>query len=297
MVAYNSLPEMFFAQAKQLGSKIAERYKVEGEWRDLSWRELSFTVELIASGLMALGAKKGDALALMSPTRPEWVHMDLACLSLGGVVIPIYPSNTAEQAKYIIENSESRFLVLEDDGQLQKMMPIRSEIPKVEKIIVIQGPLSDQGEDVLTLDELKELGTTHLEEKAPEIDRIISGLELDEIATIVYTSGTTGPPKGVPQSHKNILAMCESVSEVLQMVEDESVLLWLPLAHSFARLVAFADIYNGVTTCFAESDEYLEVSQRGTRICFATGTEAASTDSGSFKSIFDIRIFLSSIFC
>lgn len=253
-MAYTNIPNMFFSQAQALRDKAAQKVKRGGRWDDIRWSELDTMVREIAGGLLSLGLNKGDAVSLLSATRAEWVHCDLGIQTAGGVVIPIYPSNTAEQAEYIVNNSESKYLIVENKAQLDKMLSVRKKMPGIKTIIMIEGP-ADGKEGILSMDGLKKQGRDQAGTFRKILEERIAGIKRSDVATIVYTSGTTGPPKGVVQTHGNHLAMSESISQVLDNKMDDLDLLFLPLAHSFARAIEYFDIHEGVPTAFAESIE------------------------------------------
>ena len=249
-----SIPEMFYARAAARGDRPAHRVKQGGAWRDTSWRALHDTIRHLARGLLNLGTQAGDRMAILSDSRSEWVQCDIAIQSTGGITIPIYPSSTDEQTAYILQNSEATTIFVDTPAQLAKVQRIRPECPQLRQVILIQGQ-TDQ-DDVLQLGVVSALGADNTEQEAT-LQARLADLTPDHEATYVYTSGTTGPPKGVVQTHGNHLFVLETATQATDTQEGDVHLLFLPLAHSFARLEAFLGIYNGLITAFAESIDAL----------------------------------------
>lgn len=249
-----TIPQMFRNRVAKYGNRVAQKVKRGGKWIDISWIEHDRLVREIALGLISLGLEKGEKVALLSNSRPEWVSSDLAILSAGGVVIPIYPSNIPEQCEYIINNSDSVYVIVEDRVQLDKILKVRDACPLIRKVVMIE-PLGEEKDPlVIDLEALRGLARKAKEEGKEQAleDRLAAG-QSDDIATMVYTSGTTGPPKGVIQTHGNHLFMVNALMGLGDTSDKDMNLLFLPLAHSFARAESFGGLYQGLTTAFAES--------------------------------------------
>jgi len=259
-MAYRNIAEMFFDRAAVRGLKPCFRVKRDGAWTDTSWEVTADLIRETAAGLVDLGVEPGDKVAILSSTRPEWVESDLAIYACGGVAVPIYQSNLPHECGYILSNSESRVCFVENAKQLEKIRAVQREgfeldgsqcSVEVDHLILMDG--EPDGPDVVTLGALRERGRAGRERLNEKMRMRLASVGRDDLATIVYTSGTTGPPKGVMQTHGNHLASVEAVGTVDLAREDEVAFLFLPLAHSFARMLEYYGLWAGTVTAFATS--------------------------------------------
>src|SRR4051794_5053113 len=232
--------------AERYGEQPAARFKREGEWTDVSYRELGEIVSEIARGLIDLGLNAGDRVGLLCTTRVEWTYADFAITSAGACVVPIYPTNSPDECAWVAGNSESRFVVCEDAAQVAKLVEVRDRLPKLEAIIAVEPC-----EGAISIDQLRERGRTRNHD---EIAARVAAVKPEDPYTIIYTSGTTGPPKGCVLTHGNyrqVTRMCEEFG----VIEDaESVYLYLPLAHSYALLIQLLAVDLGVTIDYWSGD-------------------------------------------
>lgn len=261
-MAADTLARMFWERADRLGEGPAQMVKVGGGWTTVSWRALGDEVREVALGLIALGRQRGEAVALLSQSRAEWVRADFAIFSAGCVTIPIYPSYPPDGVAYIVSDSGAKTIVVEDGAQLDKILQAAKEMRGLESVVLIQGsPPRGAGAGALRVLDWAGLRAVGRDARAQHertlAERIAAGSP-DDVATIVYTSGTTGHPKGVIQTHGNHLASLRAVGEVMTDIHEGDVhLLFLPLAHSFARFEGFIGVHVGLVTAFAESLEKL----------------------------------------
>ncbi|TDD19752.1 AMP-dependent synthetase/ligase [Nonomuraea diastatica] len=221
----------------------AEAYRVpsDGGWNSLSWREVGERVRGLALGLARLGAGPGTRVSILCSTRLEWILADLAVLSTGAATTTIYPSNTAAESAFVITDSGSTIVIAENDEQVAKIRSVRKELPGVTHVVVIDGSPGDDGW-VITLGSLGE------DPAGGDYDAMVDAIAQDDLATLIYTSGTTGRPKGVELTHDNWLYAAGAVREIELISEADLHFLWLPLSHSFGKLLQVVMIDAGVPT-------------------------------------------------
>ncbi len=227
-------------------------YKRNGQWVSMSSDEMLARVKLIAAGLHAIGARRGDRVALLSDSRVEWTLTDAGSIFAGTVDVPIYPTLTPPQVRYILNDSGSSILVLADRQRYDEIKDALGECPEVKHIVFFdpEGVTSDEG---LTLAQLEEKGR-ELELREPGyIDRLSAQTQPDELATIIYTSGTTGEPKGVMLTHSNLVTNLIDSSGHLSFGEHDTALSVLPLSHVFERQAMYMYLHQGMAVYFAES--------------------------------------------
>jgi len=248
----------FWERVGEHPERVALRHKSDGGWRDVTWQGYGDITKRAAKGLLALGFSHADKMSLLSHNRPEWFYADVACMSVGGTTAPIYVTNSADQVAYVIEHSESKVAIVEDSEQLEKVLKMRSELPALEKVIVFDGYDGDaDGDFVMTWDELLASGKDVDDSK---FDAALGSVTPDDLATFVYTSGTTGPPKAVMLSHSNIWWTASHSQQQIPIADAEKgrALSYLPLSHIAERMIShMLQIYYGTQTWFAGSIETL----------------------------------------
>jgi long-chain acyl-CoA synthetase len=227
-----TIADLIGRAAEQYGDRVAARHKVDGAWQDVTYAQIGEIVREIGLGLIDLGIEPGERVCILAKTRIEWSYCDFAISSAGGVVVPIYATNSPDECEWVAGNSEAAAIVCENAEQLAKIVAVRDRLPALRTIIVID-PSGDTA-DAVALDEVRERGRTR---DAAELEARTAAVGPDHTFTIIYTSGTTGPPKGCVLSHGNYrrtLDMCETLG-VLR--GEEEIYLFLPLAHSFGLLI------------------------------------------------------------
>ena len=244
--------------AAAYGDAPALRHKLGERWLDESYRELEAAVRELSLGLVELGLERGERAAIVAETRPEWTHANLAILSAGLVSVSVYPSNSADEARYVLAHCEARIAFVEDDEQLAKLLTIRDRLPLLEWIVVMapSGPVAE----ALTIEDLRARGRGRDES---EWDARIAAVEPDDPCAFMYTSGTTGDPKGCVLTHRNLQAMSDMATDHGLIEEGEVVYLFLPLAHAFALIVQFLVLRLGGTIAYWERDRTLIVPNLG----------------------------------
>lgn len=268
-----NLNELFFKAVERFGTKSAAlRYKEEGVWKDITHHELARIVRRASLGLRELGSQKGDRIAIISQNRPEWAICDYACLMAGCADVTIYPTFTASQTAYVLNDSASRIVIVEDQTQYDKIVSVRSELESIEHIVVIDAVQGMDAEGLISFQELLRRGEV-AETKYPTHQEEALNVKPNDVATLIYTSGTTGPPKGVMLTHGNFCSNVISVLQVLSIGLEDHALSAAPLSHSFERMAGHYTMFHaGATISYAESIERLPqnlVEVRPTIMIFA----------------------------
>jgi long-chain acyl-CoA synthetase len=241
-----SIAQLLASRVQETPDREAFRYPVGEEWRSMTWRQAGERVKAIAAGLLSLGLGREDRVAIASNTRVEWLLCDLGVLSAGGATTTVYPSSTAEETAYIIADSSSRFAFVEDASLLAKLADHRAGLPNLVKAILIEGAPDAKDRDwVMTLAELEAAGGAHLAKDPRAVDDVIAGIQGEHLATLIYTSGTTGKPKGVRLLHECWAYTADATVSTNLLSPDDVQYLWLPMSHSFGKVLESAHIATG----------------------------------------------------
>jgi long-chain acyl-CoA synthetase len=245
-VISNTVAGLPGSAGERFADKLAARFKHEGEWRQLTYREAGTAIDEIALGLIDLGIQAGDRVCVLANTRIEWILASYGVSAAGAIVVPVYPTNSPKECQWVAGDSGARAVFSENADQRAKFEQIRSELPDLEHVIGIDP---DGGE--LSLAELRERGAGR---DRSELAARQEQVGPEDPYIIVYTSGTTGPPKGVVLTHDNAMSVCRAVEELAFVSGDENTYLYLPLAHVFALTVQLASFDQGTTIVFTGGD-------------------------------------------
>jgi len=278
------------------GSAVAVKYKEGERWIDRTFDEVREIVRPLAFGLVTLGIEKGDRVAILGNTRPEWTYFDFAALSIGATVVPIYQTNSPEECRYVLENSDSKVVVVEDAEQLEKVRQVRDQLPQLEHVVLMTG----SAEDAISSEDLAAKGAGGDDSTWKTLYEAVTP---EDICTFIYTSGTTGPPKGCIISHGNYRAMLSMVNEVSVIEDEDLTYLYLPLAHSFALLIQLGSFDLGTTIAYWERDPlkilpnlaevkptYFPSVPRIFEKIYTAATSGMEKEGGIKKAIFDWSI-------
>jgi long-chain acyl-CoA synthetase len=236
------------AAARQ-GGKPALKHKVDGEWVEVSYRQLEGTVRELALGLVDLGIEPGDRVSILSHTRPEWTYACFATFAAGAIVVSIYQTNSAEECHYVLHHSGARAVFVEDAEQLAKVRAVEADLPALEFVIVIDS--ADADGSAISLAALRERGRGRAQ---TELEERVSAVTPEAGCLMLYTSGTTGPPKACELTHGNYRAITSALETQHLVGEDDCVYLFLPLAHALALIVQFLVLDAGATLAYWEKD-------------------------------------------
>jgi long-chain acyl-CoA synthetase len=243
-----SLAQLLARRVHDTPDREAYRYPVGEDWRSMTWRQSGERIKAIAAGLLALGLDREDRVGILSNTRVEWLLADLGVLSAGGATTTVYPSSTAEECAYILADSDSRYAFIEDDSQLAKLAAHRHELPKLAKLILFDGAPGAHKDWVMTLSELEAAGAAHLAKDPRAVDDVVDAIKGDQLATLIYTSGTTGKPKGVRLLHECWAYCADAIEATRLWGPDDVQYLWLPMSHSFGKVLMAGHIASGSVT-------------------------------------------------
>jgi long-chain acyl-CoA synthetase len=263
-----TLPQVFKQCVQKYGDRVAMRKKEYGLWHDISWNDYYRLAQCVGSALLSMGLEKGDCVSIIGDNCPEWVIIDMGTQCAGGVSVGIYATNAWPQVEYVVENSESKFLFVENEEQLDKWLNFRDKASCLQKVIVwdLEGLRHFEDEMVMTYEELLEVGRQIFEKETTLLENRMDEITPDDLALLIYTSGTTGPPKGAMLTHGNITWMGEAAQSVVQVEEGSEILSYLPLCHIFERLfsvifhVTHGSIVNFIENVDTVTDNMREIS-------------------------------------
>jgi len=248
-----SVPEIFFSNVKEKGEKPFLSAKKNGRWEYLTYNEVENHIRNMGLALISMGVNRQDKVAIFSPNRPEWVISDLAILSIGGVDVPIYATNSASECEYILSHSEAKICLISSQELFDRVYSVKKNLTSLKKIITFEK-VNSSDPDVISLEDAYKIGEGYKAKQ--EFDERMAKITLEDTATLIYTSGTTGPPKGVILTHKNFLSnVYQAIDSHPGIFEDQDrSISFLPLSHSLERTAGYYLLMKaGVTIHYAES--------------------------------------------
>ncbi len=251
-----TINQVFRNRVQKYGSRIALEKKLNGKWDSVSWEDYYKRAAYVGLALKDMGLQKGDRVSLLAENRLEWLYADMGVLGVGGCIVPIYPTLIDEEVEYIVSHSDSKFLIVENNAQLQKGLYTAKRYPGLKKIIVIDSTGKTANPMIMGYNELLDKGKALYNKDAEAFASLADTIAQDDLATIVYTSGTTGVPKGAIITHKNIMAVIKAldIMEPHYAYDSDQTVPFLPLSHVFERVAGhFYGMYVGITASYAES--------------------------------------------
>src|SRR5688572_10158975 len=275
-----------------------------GDIKTWSGREFVDRIRDVSLGLATLGVKKGDRVALLSESRPEWLVADFAILTAGAVSVPIYPTLSADQVAFILADAEVSVVIVSTRAQLDKVRGAVAQTPSIRTVVMLDASAEDEAGTpaVVSLDAVAAAGHKRITDGwgvAREFLDTAKSVRPEDLAIIIYTSGTTGAPKGVMLTHGNLMANLEGCLRQLDLRDDDGALSFLPLCHSFERIVAYVYLSSGIAMIFAESIDTIARDLLRVRPTVMTGvprvfekllarvTEKGRATPGLKRAIFD----------
>ena len=255
-VEINTIPRLFWDSVKSRGEKVAMREKDLGIWQEISWSHYGERAKLTGLALHTLGLEKGNVVSIASEGNPEWLYTDMGTIGAGGISSGVYTTDSAAQVKYLVNDSATKFYFAENEEQLDKILEVRGECPTLKQIIVydMEGLNDFHDDQVISYEEFLKVGEKTDQENPDLWESLVNSVSPDDIAILVYTSGTTGPSKGAMINHTNLLYSINTGYDIFDVMEHEEQLSFLPLCHILERSVSvMIPLKTGAVVNFAES--------------------------------------------
>ena len=255
-VEINTIPRLFWDSVKSRGERVAMREKDLGIWQEISWSHYGEKAKLTGLALHTLGLEKGNVVSIASEGNPEWLYTDMGTIGAGGISSGVYTTDSAAQVKYLVNDSATKFYFAENEEQLDKILEVRGECPTLKKIIVydMEGLNDFHDDQVISYEEFLKIGEKTNQENPDLWESLVNNVSPDDIAILVYTSGTTGPSKGAMINHTNLLYSINTGYDIFDVMEHEEQLSFLPLCHILERSVSvMIPLKTGAVVNFAES--------------------------------------------
>ena len=255
-VEINTIPRLFWDSVKSRGERVAMREKDLGIWQEISWSHYGEKAKLTGLALHTLGLEKGNVVSIASEGNPEWLYTDMGTIGARGISSGVYTTDSAAQVKYLVNDSATKFYFAENEEQLDKILEVRGECPTLKKIIVydMEGLNDFHDDQVISHEEFLKIGEKTNQENPDLWESLVNNVSPDDIAILVYTSGTTGPSKGAMINHTNLLYSINTGYDIFDVMEHEEQLSFLPLCHILERSVSvMIPLKTGAVVNFAES--------------------------------------------
>ncbi len=255
-VEINTIPKLFWNSVKSRGERVAMREKDLGIWQEIPWSHYGEKAKLTGLALHTLGLEKGNVVSIASEGNPEWLYTDMGTIGAGGISSGVYTTDSAAQVKYLVNDSATKFYFAENEEQLDKILEVRGECPTLKQIIVfdMEGLNDFHDDQVISYEEFLKIGEKTNHENPNLWENLVNSVSPDDIAILVYTSGTTGPSKGAMINHTNLLYSINTGYDIFNVMEHEEQLSFLPLCHILERSVSvMIPLKTGAVVNFAES--------------------------------------------
>ncbi len=250
---YPNIYALFRERVEQYQGRDVFFVRQEDRWKGISWERFGREARAFASALIASGFRKGSSVAILMGNVPEWPIGDLGTIIAGGVSVGLYPTNSAEQCQYIIKHSDAEFLLVDTSAQLEKVLRVRDEIPELTFVIVLDERAARENPKVMSYREFLQLGTEHMAETGEIVETRARNAQPDDTVIMVYTSGTTGLPKGACLSHRYVINSVESLREVIPFHDSDVAFSYLPYCHVAERISGLYNrLYAGASAYFVD---------------------------------------------
>jgi long-chain acyl-CoA synthetase len=251
----DTIAAMVKSRVDKYGDRDMMAAKRGGAWKKFSWNYFWNTARNLGLAMISMGIDKGDRVAIFSDNSPEWQMADIGILGIGAVNVPLYSTITAKQAEYILDDSGSRIVFVGSEDHMNRVLEVKDDLPELAKVVTMDNTPSDHP-DVVTWDEMVKMGEQY--DNQEEFDKRLDSVKPDDLSSFVYTSGTTGNPKGVMLTHDNFLSNVKATSSLIDIDDTDICLSFLPLSHSLERMGGYyTSVYNGVTIYHAQSIDTL----------------------------------------
>ena len=256
-----TINQVFRNRTKKYGDRLAIEKKLNGKWESATWNEYYERARAAGLALHSMGVNRGDRIIILSENRLEWLYSDMGALGIGACVVPIYPTLTDEEAEYIVGNSDAKVMIVENTVQLKKALYAKERCAGLTHIIVMKNEDAANTPDyVLSYKEFLDIGRREFEKSPTLFETLADQVELEDYATFVYTSGTTGVPKGAMITHNNVISVIKALDAVEPhyAYDTDQTVPFLPLSHVFERVAGhWYGMYVGITSSYAESIDSL----------------------------------------